>query len=139
MKARRAEAGCLFRLTSAVILLGCCLSACAVNPATGKSDFVLLSERDEIKLGRESHAPIVKQFGGEYPDPALQAYVRRVGARLAAHSHRDDLIYRFTVLDSSEVNAFALPGGYIYITRGCSPFSTPRPRWRRCSATRSDT
>lgn len=110
----------LLRLSSPVILLLAwyCLNACAVNPATGKNDFVLMSEQDEIKLGRETHAQIVKRFGGVYADPALQAYVQRVGAQLAAKSHRDNLVYRFTVLDSPEVNAFALPGGYIYITRG---------------------
>lgn len=79
---------------------------------------MLMSEQDEIRLGRDSHAQIVRRFGGAYADPALQAYVQRVGERLAANSHRDTLVYRFTVLDSSEVNAFALPGGYIYITRG---------------------
>lgn len=97
---------------------GLALGACAVNPATGKNDFVLMSEQDEIQLGREAHAQIVRQFGGAYEDPALQDYVQRVGGRLAANSHREALSYHFTVLDSPEVNAFALPGGYIYITRG---------------------
>ncbi|MCC6208155.1 MAG: M48 family metalloprotease [Gammaproteobacteria bacterium] len=89
-----------------------------MNPATGKNDFVLMSEKDEIELGSEAHAQIVRQFGGAYEDPALQDYARRVGERIAANSHRKELSYHFTVLDSSEVNAFALPGGYIYITRG---------------------
>lgn len=109
----------LFRLCFLVAFAAwCALSACARNPATGKSDFVLMSEQDEIELGREAYAQIVNRFGGAYADPDLQAYVQRIGEQLAANSHRDNLVYRFTVLDSPEVNAFALPGGYIYITRG---------------------
>jgi len=104
-----------FLITVAVMFV---LSACARNPATGKSDFVLMTEQDEIELGREAHDQIVKHFGGAYSDVALQDYVRRVGAHLAAKGDRVNLVYRFTVLDSPEVNAFALPGGYIYITRG---------------------
>ena len=93
------------------------LSGCAVNPVTGKQDFVLLSEDEEIALGRRMHPQILEQMP-PYEDPALQAYVQQVGARLAEVSHRSNLIYRFTVLDSNQVNAFATPGGYIYITRG---------------------
>lgn len=108
-----------FRPGFLLALVACfVLGACAVNPATGRNDFVLLSEQDEIQLGREAHAQIVRQFGGAYEDPALQDYVQRVGEQLAANSHRKELGYHFTVLDSPEVNAFALPGGYIYITRG---------------------
>ena len=93
-------------------------AGCSTNPATGKSDFVLISEEAEIKLGREAHPEIKKQFGGAYDHTELEAYVQGVGEKLAAHSHRSELVYRFTVLDSDQVNAFALPGGYIYITRG---------------------
>lgn len=108
-----------YRRALAIILaVGFVLGACAVNPATGKNDFVLMSEQDEIELGSESHAQIVRQFGGAYEDAALQDYVQRVGERLAVNSHRQELAYRFTVLDSPQVNAFALPGGYVYITRG---------------------
>ena len=76
-----------------------------------------MSEQDEIALGRKVNQQVLQQYT-VYDDPALQAYVQSVGEKLAARSHRSDLIYRFTVLDSREVNAFALPGGYIYITRG---------------------
>lgn len=93
------------------------LQGCARNPVTGDSDFVLMSEESEIAMGREAHQKILKQYG-EYENPALQAYVQRVGEKLGNQSHRKNLYYRFTVLDSDEVNAFALPGGYIYITRG---------------------
>ncbi len=93
------------------------LAACAQNPVTGRSDFVLMDESRELAIGREAHNEILKEYG-RYEDPGLQSYVQQVGQRLAVRSHRADLVYRFTVLDSEEVNAFALPGGYIYITRG---------------------
>lgn len=92
-------------------------SGCAINPVTGKQDFVLMSEAQEIKLGQRYHQKILKEYK-TYDNPALQAYVRQVAAPIAANSHRTELGFHFTVLDSEEVNAFALPGGYIYITRG---------------------
>lgn len=97
------------------ILLVFC--GCAVNPVTGDRDFVLMSEAEEISIGRQYHPKILKQYG-KYHDPVLQAYVSQVGKKLASFSHRPGLVYRFTVLDSTDINAFALPGGYIYITRG---------------------
>ncbi|MCZ6802367.1 MAG: M48 family metalloprotease [Proteobacteria bacterium] len=93
------------------------ISSCAVNPVTGKQDLVLLTENDEIALGRKTHLEVLKQYS-IYENPALQKYVKNVGTKLASKSHRSNLIYRFTVLDSKEINAFALPGGYLYITRG---------------------
>ncbi|MBU0689405.1 MAG: M48 family metalloprotease [Gammaproteobacteria bacterium] len=93
------------------------LTGCAQNPVTGQQDFVMMSEAQEINLGRQADADVRKQYK-VYPNPALQAYVDRVGQNLATHSHRNNLRYRFTVLDSPEINAFALPGGYVYITRG---------------------
>ena len=92
-------------------------SGCAVNPVTGQQDIVLMSEQQELSLGRKGNQQVLQQYA-TYDDPELQAYVQNVGQNLAAKSHRTDLVYRFTVLDSKEVNAFALPGGYIYITRG---------------------
>ncbi|MBI4006232.1 MAG: peptidase M48 Ste24p, partial [Gammaproteobacteria bacterium] len=79
---------------------------CAVNPVTGQQDLVLMSEQDEIALGRNSHQQVLQQYG-IYEDPELQTYVQKVGERLATKSHRSNLIYRFTVLNSKEVNAFA--------------------------------
>jgi predicted Zn-dependent protease len=93
------------------------MAACAVNPVSGGRELALLSEADELRLGRENDAEVRKQYG-VYANAPLQAYVQQVGERLAAKSHRPQLKYTFTVLDSPEVNAFALPGGYIYITRG---------------------
>jgi predicted Zn-dependent protease len=105
----------LCRLTGALLFL--CLASCAQNPVSGEHDFVMLSEDSEISMGRINHPKIIAQYG-RYDDETLQAYVQQVGDRLANVSHRKDLIYRFTVLDSPVINAFALPGGYIYITRG---------------------
>lgn len=93
------------------------LSGCATNPVTGQSDFVMMTEEQEIALGRQYSPQILKETPA-YDNPELAAYVQRIGAQVAAQSHRANLIYRFTVLDSQDVNAFALPGGYIFITRG---------------------
>ncbi len=92
-------------------------SGCATNPVSGGKDFVLMSEDQELEMGRQYHQEVLKEMP-VYEDPELQAYVNRIGQELAKKSHRHNLIYRFTVLDSPTVNAFALPGGYIYITRG---------------------
>lgn len=102
-------------LVGALLLLS--LTACVQNPVSGESDFVTMSEDSEISIGRANHPKIVAEYG-RYEDEALQQYVQSVGDKLAAVSHRKGLIYRFTVLDSPVINAFALPGGYIYITRG---------------------
>ncbi|NNE62872.1 MAG: M48 family metalloprotease, partial [Gammaproteobacteria bacterium] len=88
-----------------------------VNPVTGDRDFVTISESDEIAQGRKYHQSIIAQYD-IYDDPALQKYVNQLGQALAAESHRKHLKFTFTVLDSPDINAFALPGGYIYITRG---------------------
>lgn len=104
------------RLVHTGVLLAS-LAACATNPVTGNPNFVMMSEEQEIALGRENDPKIKAQFG-VYDNAKLQAYVQKVGERVAANSHRPQLVYRFAVLDSPDVNAFALPGGYIYITRG---------------------
>jgi len=105
----------IYCLILSLILIN--LSGCAVNPATGEQDLVLMSEQSEIALGRKTNKEVLQQYI-VYDDPELQAYVNEVGQALAMNSHRNNLIYRFTVLDSRDVNAFALPGGYIFITRG---------------------
>ncbi|MFZ5492644.1 MAG: M48 family metalloprotease [Pseudomonadota bacterium] len=105
------------RASLLVAALSVVLAACATNPVSGQREMALMSEQQEISIGREM-APKVLQAYGRYEDDALQAYVQGVGEKLAAVSHRPNLVYRFTVVDSTEVNAFALPGGYIYITRG---------------------
>lgn len=95
----------------------CAIAACATNPATGESQLSLISESQEIAMGRDAAAQVDATVG-LYPDSALQAYVQRVGARLAATSERPNLPWRFRVVDDPAVNAFALPGGFIYVTRG---------------------
>lgn len=101
------------------VVLSCILlfTGCAVNPVTGKQNFTLMSEADEMRKGRQAAAEIGKAYDS-YDLPNLQNYVNEIGHKLAINSHRPQLDYHFTVVDSSEVNAFALPGGYIYVTRG---------------------
>jgi len=93
------------------------MAGCVTNPVTQSSDFVLMSEEQELAVGRNMAPDIEKQYG-LYPVGELQAYVGRVGKHLAERCDRPDLFYHFAVLDSPLVNAFALPGGYVYITRG---------------------
>ena len=90
---------------------------CARNPVTGGTDVTMVSEKGEIEQGRKAHEQVIN-FYGVYEDQALQDYVNEVGQRLARASHRPDLEWHFTVVDADDINAFALPGGYIYITRG---------------------
>ncbi len=93
------------------------LAGCSTNPATGKSQIAFVGEQQEIQMGREADQQIQQQLG-LYPDQELQAYVNRLGQQLAAKSERPKLPWTFRVVDDPVVNAFALPGGYIYVTRG---------------------
>jgi predicted Zn-dependent protease len=96
------------------------LGGCAVNPVTGRQELALfsVSPSQEIQLGKESFPKAVQQMNGEYGDPTLAAYVNGVGKRLAQVAERPELPYEFRVLNDSTPNAFALPGGFIAITRG---------------------
>lgn len=91
--------------------------SCAVNPATGAREFMLVSEGQEIAMGREADPQIVAAYG-LYPDSGWQRYIRGLGEGLAGRSERPQLPWTFRVLDDPTVNAFALPGGYNYVTRG---------------------
>lgn len=91
--------------------------SCAVNPVTGKRELSLISESQEIALGEETDKEIRSQYG-IYDDPTLNQYVEKTGMILVPHTHRPNLPYHFSVLDTPVVNAFALPGGYVYVTRG---------------------
>lgn len=93
------------------------VTGCATNPVTGKKDFVMMSEEQELALGQQV-AEQVKSRYQPYEDEALQSYLSDLGEELADNSHRSNLIFRFTLVDDPLVNAFAVPGGYIYITRG---------------------
>lgn len=90
---------------------------CAINPVTGKRELSLISEQQEIALGKQTDEEIRSEYG-TYDNQALNTYVQRVGQTMTAHTHRPHLTYHFAVLDIPVVNAFAVPGGYIYVTRG---------------------
>lgn len=102
-------------ILSTVILLT--LYSCSRNPVTGKKEIMLMSESQELALGQESDPGIVSQFG-LYDNPTLSNFLSQKGGQMAAVSHRPNLSYTFRVLDSPVVNAFAVPGGYVYFTRG---------------------
>ena len=109
----------LFSTLAAAAILAPLLAGCAKNPATGGTAFTGgLSQDQEIRMGRENHPKIIKEFGGEYGTPELKRYVDGIGQLLAKTAERRDLKFTFTVLDSDIINAFATPGGYVYITRG---------------------
>ena len=93
------------------------LEGCATNPVTGKKEFMLLSKEQEIQMGKSSHPEILSYFG-VYEDPELQQYIEEKGQAMAEISHRPELEYTFTIVDSPVINAFAVPGGYVYFTRG---------------------
>ena len=97
------------------------LAACATNPVSGRSEVSLMSKPDEVKIGQKMHTQVLQQMG-QYDDAALQDYVKYLGTKLAKQSHRPNLDWHFTVVDTDDVNAFALPGGYIYISRGILPY-----------------
>ncbi|MCB2231024.1 M48 family metalloprotease [bacterium] len=124
MRRDRARRGFRFPGVARVIALCMALAAtalmvygCYVNPATGKEQLSLYSESQEISMGREADPQIVASMG-VYQDSAIAAYVDRLGRELAAVSERPDLPWTFRVIDDPVVNAFAVPGGFIYITRG---------------------
>ena len=100
-----------------VLFIFTTLVACSVNPVSGDKDFVLFSEEREIEVGRIYNTQVL-QVEKVYVDTELSKYVQALGDKLAGISHRSNLVYRFIVLDSPDVNAFALPGGYIFIYRG---------------------
>ena len=109
----------LYKL-SALVLSGALLAGCGskiTNPVTGQAERSVMSESAEIAEGKKAHAQVLQEYG-VLPNPRVQAYVNDIGQRLAKQSQRANLQWTFTVLDSPEINAFALPGGYVYITRG---------------------
>ncbi len=105
----------------ALLLLGAGLfplGGCAQNPATGERMFSILSPGEEARVGRQQHPELVKEFGGAYDDARVRNYVSGIGRLLANTAELPNLRFTFTVLNTGTVNAFALPGGYVYITRG---------------------
>ena len=104
---------CIF-IFSILILI----SNCSVNPSTGKNEFTIMSKEEEDKIGKKEHPKIIKSFGGIYKNEQLQNYVESLGEFLVNTSELPNKKFTFTILDTPLVNAFALPGGYIYLTRG---------------------
>jgi predicted Zn-dependent protease len=100
-----------------ISLLSFLSSSCAVNPVSGKSETVLISAEQEKEIGAEEAKKVEKSMG-LVNDPTIVAYVKAVGSRLATHSPRKDVRYTFQIVDMEVPNAFALPGGYVYISRG---------------------
>src|SRR5687768_16211694 len=105
-----------FRILPAFVAVGM-LAGCSKNPVTGKKEIVFMSEEKEKALGAESHPSIVATMG-IYDDKNLQNFINEKGMAMAKISHRPELPYKFFIVDSPVVNAFAVPGGYVYFTRG---------------------
>ncbi len=116
---RTRAAGTRVLTASALLLSLVVLSGCETSPATGESFFTGgLTKDKEAEIGAQQHERILKQFGGAYSDPELTSYISSLGNLLAKTSETPDDKFTFTVLDTPVVNAFALPGGYVYVTRG---------------------
>jgi predicted Zn-dependent protease len=112
MRTKKRYAGFLL-----LFLLAAWLITCAVNPVTGKRELMLLSEADELTLGKQTDEEVVATYG-VYSDAKLEAYINEIGQRMKGITHRPGLPYQFKVLDTPVINAFAVPGGYVYFTRG---------------------
>ncbi|WP_199611039.1 M48 family metalloprotease [Flocculibacter collagenilyticus] len=104
-------------IAASAIGLGLSLQGCAVNPATGSIDTVLMSKSREKEIGKENYEKIIKSMP-IYKDEQLQKYIEEIGQQVAAKSDSPEYEYVFTIIDSPDINAFALPAGYIFINRG---------------------
>jgi predicted Zn-dependent protease len=93
------------------------VGSCARNPVTGKKEIVTMSEEQEIQMGKEADPQVIAQFG-LYEDREIQQYINRIGQQMVQVSHRKNIKYEFKVINAEFINAFALPGGYVYFTRG---------------------
>jgi len=96
----------------------CFFIGCATNPITGQSELMLFSPQQDIELGRKYAPELEKQLGGRIADQTLQNYIDSVGQRIAAVSHNPNFEYHFVALNHESINAFALPGGYVFLARG---------------------
>jgi predicted Zn-dependent protease len=103
--------------TCIIIAIAVLFFSCATNPVTGRMEFMLLSEQDEIAMGRSTDPQVVQMYG-IYDNRELESYIRTLGKGMGSISHRPQLSYEFKVMDSPVINAFAVPGGYVYLTRG---------------------
>ena len=99
-------------------LCSCLWAGCAINPITGEEQLMLISQQQDIAIGQRYAPEVEKQLGGAIEDQALQNYVDYVGQKIARVSHELGFEYHFTAVQDESINAMALPGGYIFITRG---------------------
>jgi predicted Zn-dependent protease len=100
-----------------IALMSFFINSCARNPVSGKRQVVLMSEEQELSMGKEADPQIIAQYG-LYKDSSLQNFITAKGKQMAAISHRNNIDYQFRIVDSDVLNAFAVPGGYVYFTRG---------------------
>ena len=114
MKIKHLNTAFLFIFAFVLVVFG---TSCSKNPVTGKRDFMLLSKKGEVSLGQQSDPGIIASYG-LYEDEKIQSFIKSKGLQMARVSHRPELDYQFRILDSPVVNAFAVPGGYVYFTRG---------------------
>jgi len=105
------------RVTVAGLAIVAALAGCATNPVTGRRELSLISEAQEIQMGKQAAQGDLQRLG-ELPSQPLRDLVRTMGLRMAAQSERPQLPWEFHVLDDAAVNAFAYPGGFIFVTRG---------------------
>jgi len=103
---------------AAAIAMALEIGGCAVNPLTGEEEPMLMSVGEELAMGRQLAPELEKELNGTIPDEALQRYIDRVGQRIARFSQRPDWEYRYVAVEDTMINALALPGGHVYITRG---------------------
>lgn len=96
----------------------CLCAGCAVNPISGEEELMLFSQDQDIQIGRQYAPEVEKQMGGRIVDESLQRYIDKVGQKIARVSHRPEWEYHFTAVKHKSVNALALPGGYVFITKG---------------------
>lgn len=108
----------LSRLSLVVLFVLLPLAGCSTNAATGRSQFLPLSWEEELEIGAQAAPEFIEQSGGELPDQRVVNYISDLGARLAAQSEMPDIDWEFHVLDSQVINAFALPGGKVFMSRG---------------------
>lgn len=107
------------KLRLLILSLSLCLCiGCAVNPITGEEELMFISENQDVEIGREYAPEIEKQLGGKIDNPSLQNYIDSVGQRIARISHKPDWEYHFTAVEHKMVNAVALPGGHVFVTKG---------------------
>ena len=117
----RPRAAAVFSLTvvfSLTFAFALTMTGCAKNPVTGHHQLMLITEEQEFAIGEGADGEVRKEYGAYLDSPALRGYVDDLGNRLARQGERPGLVFHFEILNSPVINAFALPGGFVYVTRG---------------------